>query len=77
MDLPDVKASILEDPYPTGPYGAKGVGEHATVSTTPAIVNAINHATGCFFGELPVTSEKIFWEIRRKRGERHVEENGR
>ena len=68
MDIPDVKASFLEDPYPTGPYGAKGVGEHATVSTTPAIVNAINHATGSFFGELPVTSEKIFWEIKGKSG---------
>jgi len=66
MDIPDVKASFLEDPYPTGPYGAKGVGEHATVSTTPAIVNAINHATGCFFGELPVASEKIFLEIKGK-----------
>jgi CO/xanthine dehydrogenase Mo-binding subunit len=60
MDVLDVRGTILEDPYPTGPYGAKGVGEHATVSTTPAIVNAINQATGCFFQELPVTPEKIF-----------------
>ena len=63
MDVPDVKGTLLEDPYPTGPYGAKGVGEHATVSTTPAIVNAINQATGCFFQELPVTPEKIFWRL--------------
>jgi CO/xanthine dehydrogenase Mo-binding subunit len=67
MDFPDVKACVLENPYPTGPYGAKGVGEHATVSTTPAIVNAINIATGCFFSELPVTPEKIFWKVRRKK----------
>jgi CO/xanthine dehydrogenase Mo-binding subunit len=60
MDVLDVKGTILEDPYPTGPYGAKGLGEHATVSTAPAIVNAINQATGCFFKELPVTPEKIF-----------------
>jgi CO/xanthine dehydrogenase Mo-binding subunit len=60
MDVLDVKGTIVEDPYPTGPYGAKGIGEHATVSTTPAIVNAINQATGYFFQELPVTPEKIF-----------------
>jgi CO/xanthine dehydrogenase Mo-binding subunit len=63
MDVLDVRGTILEDPYPTGPYGAKGVGEHATVSTTPAIINAINQATGCFFHDLPVTPEKIFWRL--------------
>jgi len=66
MDIPEMKTCIVEAPYPTGPYGAKGVGEHATVSTTPAILNAINAATGCFFTELPVTAEKIFLELRRR-----------
>lgn len=65
MDIPIVKACILENPYPTGPYGAKGVGEHATVSTTPAIVNAINGATGLFFKDLPVTAEQVFRALRR------------
>jgi CO/xanthine dehydrogenase Mo-binding subunit len=69
MDVLDVKATILEDPYPTGPYGAKGVGEHAMVSTAPAIVNAINQATGCFFKELPLTPEKIFWRLLKRKSE--------
>jgi len=69
MDVLNVRGTILEDPYPTGPYGAKGVGEHATVSTTPAIVNAINQATGCFFQELPVTSEKIFQGLLKTKAE--------
>ena len=60
MDISEVKACIIEQPYPTGPYGAKGVGEHATVSTTPAIVNAINRATGQFFTDLPLTAEKVY-----------------
>ncbi|NIO11546.1 MAG: molybdopterin-dependent oxidoreductase, partial [Deltaproteobacteria bacterium] len=68
MDIPEVKACIVEEPYPTGPYGAKGVGEHATVSTTPAIVNAINRATGHFFADLPVTPEKIYWALKKDRG---------
>ncbi len=67
MDIPEMKTCIVEAPYPTGPYGAKGVGEHATVSTTPAILNAINAATGCFFTELPVTAERIFMETAKKR----------
>jgi CO/xanthine dehydrogenase Mo-binding subunit len=67
MDVLDVRGAILEEPYPTGPYGAKGVGEHATVSTTPAIVNAINQATGCFFQGLPVTPEKIFRELLKRK----------
>ena len=70
MDIPEMKTCIVETPYPTGPYGAKGVGEHATVSTAPALLNAINAATGCFFTELPVTAEKIFLGIGKMGGDR-------
>jgi CO/xanthine dehydrogenase Mo-binding subunit len=33
-------------PDPEGPFGAKGLGEHALIPTAPAILNAIRDATG-------------------------------
>ena len=41
-----VRVEIVEDPFPEGPYGAKGISEIATVPITPAILNAVHHATG-------------------------------
>ena len=37
---------LIEDPEPSGPFGAKGISEVATVPVTPAILNAIFDATG-------------------------------
>ncbi|MGI0028499.1 MAG: xanthine dehydrogenase family protein molybdopterin-binding subunit, partial [Nitrososphaera sp.] len=46
-DVPaKIEAIILEDPEPTGPFGAKGVGEPAMVGVAPAIANALAAATG-------------------------------
>jgi len=52
-------SGYIEAYYPTGPYGAKGVGEHATMAATPAIINAIHNATGVMITELPATPEKL------------------
>lgn len=60
LDLPDSLVSVaIEEPYPTGPFGAKGIGEHATMSVAPAILNAINDATGLELSSIPVTSERL------------------
>ena len=45
---------MIEDPFPEGPYGAKGVSETATVPATPAILNAIRQATGVRIHAIPV-----------------------
>ncbi|MCP4392213.1 MAG: hypothetical protein GY802_28225, partial [Gammaproteobacteria bacterium] len=42
-----------------GPYGAKAVGEIATIPPAPAIVNAINHALDTNLTELPITPQRI------------------
>jgi xanthine dehydrogenase molybdenum-binding subunit len=44
---------------PTGPFGAKGVGEAATNPVSAAYANAICNAIGIRFYELPITPEKI------------------
>ncbi|HET8529128.1 MAG TPA: molybdopterin cofactor-binding domain-containing protein [Gaiellaceae bacterium] len=49
-----VRVEIVEDPFPEGPYGAKGISEIATVPSTPAILNAVYDATGVRTYDLPV-----------------------
>lgn len=45
---------------PTGPFGAKSIGEIVINTPSPAIANAVYNATGVRIRELPVTAEKIF-----------------
>jgi len=44
LDMPPVVATLIEEPDPHAPLGAKGVGEPPTISSTPAIVAAIRDA---------------------------------
>jgi CO/xanthine dehydrogenase Mo-binding subunit len=60
-DMPDIKIHLIEDAEPTGPYGAKGVGEPALIATPPAILGAIRHATGVTVRQLPVLPHRL-WE---------------
>ena len=50
---PEVIQFFVEEPASEGPYGAKGVGELASIPTAPAIVNAIARATGVRCYSLP------------------------
>ncbi len=58
-DVPPITSIIIEDPEPTGPWGAKGIGEPALIPTAPAILGAIQHATGVSPRELPVTPHRL------------------
>jgi len=66
MDVPPIVSIIVEDEEPTGPYGAKGVGEPATIPTAPAIINAIHDAVGIRVNELPATPEVVLRLLREK-----------
>ncbi|MEP1125759.1 MAG: molybdopterin cofactor-binding domain-containing protein, partial [Ilumatobacter sp.] len=44
LDMPPVVATLIEQPDPHAPLGAKGVGEPPCISSTPAIVAAIRDA---------------------------------
>ncbi len=68
MDVPEVKPVIVEVPEPTGPFGAKGVGEPALIPTAPAILNAIHNATGCWVNRIPADLETIRGLISREEG---------
>lgn len=69
MDIPEIETIIVEDPEPTGPYGAKGVGEPALIPTAPAVCCAVSSATGCRFFEIPLTAERV-WDALNKEGKR-------
>ena len=56
----DIQAIIVETAQDDGPYGARGIGEHALVPTVPAIANAIYDAIGIRPGAPPFSSEKIY-----------------
>jgi len=59
-DVPyEIHPIIVENPEPTGPYGARGVGEPGLVGVAPAIANAVRNATGIRFRSLPLSPEKV------------------
>jgi CO/xanthine dehydrogenase Mo-binding subunit len=59
-DLPPIHVSFEEVPSPHGAFGAKGIGELPMDGPAPAILNAIEHATGIAFNEIPLLPEDIF-----------------
>lgn len=60
LDLPvGIHPIVVEDPEPTGPFGAKGIGEPPLIAAAPAIANAIAHATGRRLRTLPMTPERV------------------
>jgi 4-hydroxybenzoyl-CoA reductase subunit alpha len=67
LDMPRVKAVVVESDEPNGPYGAKEVGEGAIMPTIPAILNAIYNATGVRIFELPLTPERVYTAIQEYR----------
>lgn len=71
LDVPEIVPSYVEIEEPTGPFGAKGVGEPSSLPTAPAILNAIRTATGIHVLEIPVTPErlgKLLSETKTKHG---------
>ena len=59
LDAPTVDAVLIEEPEPGAPFGAKGVGEPPTISSTPAVVAAIRDATGMPCTRVPVRPRDI------------------
>ncbi len=59
LDAPTVVASMIEEPDPQAPMGAKGVGEPPCISVTPAIVAAIRNAIGKSINRCPVRPQDI------------------
>lgn len=58
-DIPAMTHAVLDNPYPLGPYGAKGVGELTLVGGAPAVAMAIEMAIKKKVTKIPLTPESI------------------
>jgi CO/xanthine dehydrogenase Mo-binding subunit len=65
-DMPPFQREFADSYEPTGPFGAKGIGELGMDPVAPAIANAIFDACGVRVHELPITAEKVWRLLRAK-----------
>jgi 4-hydroxybenzoyl-CoA reductase subunit alpha len=65
-DIPVIDSTIVDSYEPEGPFGAKEVGEGATLPVLGAIANAVADAIRVRVFELPITPEKVLNAIRSK-----------
>jgi CO/xanthine dehydrogenase Mo-binding subunit len=74
LDTPEMDVVLIENPFPEGPFGAKGLGELPIDGPAPAIVNAIR-SLGIDVREVPATAEVVMLSAVSSRPavERHVE----
>ncbi|HEX8163144.1 MAG TPA: xanthine dehydrogenase family protein molybdopterin-binding subunit [Pyrinomonadaceae bacterium] len=59
MDVPPIRVHFEETPYPYGPAGAKGIGELPMDGPAPAILSAVEQATGVAFTHIPLMPEDL------------------
>jgi len=64
-DIPEVVPILIEDEEPTGPFGAKGVGEPALIPSIPAILNGIANAIGERIYHLPANLERVLEAVQK------------
>ncbi len=63
LETPEIVPILVEPHEPSGPFGAKGVGEPAMIATAPAVLNAISRAIGRRLWRLPASPERVFRAI--------------
>jgi putative selenate reductase molybdopterin-binding subunit len=59
-DAPEIRTILVDSAEPSGPFGAKSVGEVAINGPAPAIANAVFDAVGVRIRDLPITPEKVW-----------------
>lgn len=59
LDVPNIRIAFESSYEPSGPYGAKSIGEVVINTPAPAIASAIYNACGILLSELPMTPEKV------------------
>lgn len=66
LDMGKLRVEFEHSYEPTGPFGAKSIGEIVINTPAPAIAHAIYRATGVWHRELPITPEKIALSLEEK-----------
>jgi 4-hydroxybenzoyl-CoA reductase subunit alpha len=67
FDSPPIEVGIVESNDPHGPFGAKEAGEGSLAALLPALTNAIADAVGMRFNDLPVTPDRVFAALEKRR----------
>ncbi len=66
LDAPEIKTILVPSYEPSGPYGAKSIGEVCVNGPLPAISNAIYHAVGIRLRESPFTPDRVLRALKGK-----------
>ena len=66
LDIGTVRVEFAPSYEPNGPFGAKSIGEIVINTPAPAIAEAVYHASGVRFHELPITAEKVYRAMQKK-----------
>ena len=66
QDVGNVRVEFESSYEPTGPFGAKSIGEIVINTPSPAIAHAVYNAVGVQIRTLPITSEKIYFHMQEK-----------
>jgi CO/xanthine dehydrogenase Mo-binding subunit len=67
LETPEIHTILVEGDDPEGPFGAKEAGQGPLLPVIPAIANAIYHAIGVRFDEVPITPDMILKGIELKK----------
>ena len=67
QDSPPIEVGIVESNDPHGPFGAKEAGEGSLAAFLPALTSAIADAIGIRFNDLPVTPDRVFEAIEKRK----------
>ncbi len=65
-DAPEIASGLVPSYEPEGPFGAKEIGEGATLPVLGAVAHAVANATGVWIRDLPLTPERILAALREK-----------
>ena len=63
-EAPQLEAILVQTYEPSGPFGAKAVAEIPMDGVAPAIANAVFHATGKRFYQIPLTPERVWQGLK-------------
>ncbi len=67
LDSPPIEVGIVESNDPHGPFGAKEAGEGSLAAFLPALTSAIADAIGIRFNNLPVTPDRVYESLVKRR----------
>jgi 4-hydroxybenzoyl-CoA reductase alpha subunit len=67
LETPEIHTILVETDDPEGPFGAKEAGQGPLLPVIPAIANALYHALGVRFDEVPITPDKVVKGLELKR----------